>query len=168
MFARTRRFLNRRKNRVADTAGKVFNTKEVRQNWSLIKELRMQVFQRSSSNREETFRSAYKRMALTEDKLAGAHRYYMTRFYIFAVFASLSLGGFVYSLCALNWFSLGPSLGAMVLMGALAFQASFRLFQIERRELVDVGEWLAAPGSWVPAPFQVQTTEGSRRPSRRG
>lgn len=158
MFNRTRQFLKRRKDRLSSKAQKVFNAEEVRENWSLIRRWQQQAFRRPESGREETFRHAYRRLQLTETDLALAHQYHLVRFYIFAVFASLALGSTIYSLVAARWFSLFPSLGALILMGALAFQASFRLFQIERRELLGVNEWLRHPGSWVPAPFQSQSS----------
>lgn len=162
MFARTRQFFKRRKDRLANRAGKVFNTEEIRDNWSLIQRLQHQVFRRPTVAREETFRHAYRRLQLTETDLAASHQYHLVRFYIFATFASLALGSTVYSLVSAHWFGLGPSLGALILMGALAFQASFRLFQIERRELVPVSEWFSHPGSWVPAPFQSQSSSRVR------
>jgi len=167
MFARTRRFFKRRATRTVEGAGKVFNVKEVRQNWGFIRQMAAQLTRKPETIREETFRHAYKRLNLSEAQLAQTHKYYLTRFYIFSTFASLALGAFIFSLLRLNWYSLGPSLGALMLMVAYSFQASFRLYQIERREMVDVGSWFEARSSWIPAPFQAQADRSSDQRPRR-
>lgn len=161
MFKRTRLFFRKKATTVKDRAKKVVNWDEIAQHGQDIQDT-LQTLAKPKVGREETFSNAYRRLGLDESKLAQSHRYHSFRFYLFSTFLTISFGVFLFSLIHADWFTLAPSVGALILMGALAFQASFILYQIERRTLVDVREWLQHPGSWIPAPFQPQTSKSLR------
>jgi hypothetical protein len=161
MFARTRRFIQRRIVGTKATFRNTLNIEESKRHASEIQDMARRLGQKAKVVNEETFRHAYQRLKLDEHQLGLNHRYHLVRFYIFATGCSLAFGILIFSLLRGEFWTMGPSLGALILLGALAFQASFRLFQIERRELVDVQEWLRSPGSWIPAPFQPQATASS-------
>lgn len=155
MFKRTRTFFGNRVQGVKRRTKQVFNWDEARNNASEVRDAVKQVT-RIPQGREETFANAYRRLKLDEAQLAQSHRYHSMRFYIFSVFFTVALGVFLFSLLRAEWFSVLPSLGAMLMLGALAFQASFQLFKIERRAFMPVREWVHTPSSWIPAPFQPQ------------
>lgn len=121
------------------------------------------------SQRQESFQNAYVRLGLTEERLAVTHKHYLFRFWLFSVAGAVGLGMLLYSvltsdaLSIRTWGdagallgSLGPIVGFMAICSAFAFDASFRLYQIERRELVNGLAWWRARESWIPAPFQPQ------------
>lgn len=116
--------------------------------------------------REETFGHAYRRLGLDENQLAQNHKYQIGRFYLFGLFFALSFGFLLYAIMRGTLISIGPSLGATLLFGSLAFQASFRLLQIERRELIPVNEWVRSPGSWIPGPFVPRADSAARTQGR--
>jgi hypothetical protein len=161
MFQRTRAFFRRRGSNLKDRTKTVVNWGEISEQGQRIQQT-FETLTRPKVGREETFSNAYRRLGLDESKLAQSHRYHSFRFYVFSLFFTLALGVFLFSLVRGEWFTLAPSLGALILMGALAFQASFVLYQIERRSLVDVREWARHPGSWIPAPFQPRSSQSLR------
>jgi hypothetical protein len=153
MFKRTRSFFNKRAVKTKTRVRQVLNIDEMVENKNTIQRTFQQLTQ-PRVGREETFSNAYRRLNLDEAKLAQSHRYHSIRFYIFSIFGTIALGTFLFALIRGSWFSLAPSFGAMALLSALVFQASFVLYQIERRSLVSTKEWLHHPRSWIPAPFQ--------------
>lgn len=166
MFKRTRQFFRNRYTRGQRKVGKVLNLEEARDYANTLQTL-FQKVTRTPAGREETFANAYQRLELDESKLAQSHRYHSFRFYLFSIFFTVATGIFLFSLVRGDWVAMAPSLGAMALLGSLAFQASFVLFKIERRALLPVSEWVHSPGSWIPAPFQPQARPGSSTALRR-
>lgn len=166
MFKRTRKFFRTRYDRGHRKVRTLLNLDEARENMNNIQGMFEQVT-RPKKGREETFANAYQRLNLDEAQLAQTHRYHSFRFYLFSVFFTVATGVFLFSLVRGDWFTLAPSLGAMALLGALAFQASFTLFKIERRAFMPVSEWLHTPSSWIPAPFQPQARPSSSSSLRR-
>lgn len=160
MFKRTRTFFKNRAAGGKKQVKRILNWDEAVAHKDTIKQT-FQTLTRSKAGREETFSNAYSRLHLDEAKLAQSHRYHSVRFYIFSIFGTMAFGIFLFALIRGSWFSLAPSFGAMALLGALVFQASFVLYQIERRSLVSVSEWLHHPRSWIPAPFQPQAPSSS-------
>lgn len=161
-------FFSRRTRRLRDKAAKVVGVEGIKEGRDAIVGMgehlaNIRKGRRGGKQpRNETFGNAYQRLRLDESQLAQNHRYHMGRFYIFALFFALALGFFLFAILRGTLLSLGPSLGAVLLFGALAFQASFRLLQIERRELIPVQEWVRSPGSWIPAPFTPRVERGEK------
>lgn len=156
MFDRTRRFFRRRADATVNYGGRVVGAREIKSNWSFITGM-WDTLRLRKPRREETFANAYMRLGLTEEALERTHRYYFHRFYIILVFAAVALGMTLYSMLTGSWMNVGPGIGFMAIAGALLFNASFRLYQIERRELVDISAWAHAPNSWLPAPFRARS-----------
>lgn len=155
MFKRTRKFFSTRYVRGQRKVETLLNLDEARGNLHTMQDMARRVT-KTAPGREETFANAYQRLKLDEAQLAQTHRYHSFRFYLFSVFFTVATGIFLFSLVRGDWFTLAPSLGSMALLAALAFQASFTLFKIERRAFMPVSEWLHTPSSWIPAPFQPQ------------
>ena len=146
-FQRVRRIFSRGK----DYSRDVVNADQIQDEWGNIKSMAGAVLKpKHGPVREETFDNAVSRLNLREADLAGAYKFHVVRVYIFT--ASLALGLISTLTFAFNgsWLATLACLGFCVAMGALFFQASFRSFQIFRRELVDISFWLENPGAWIP------------------
>ncbi len=168
MFRRTKSFLLRRGRGLGNEAKTVIGYEYLKSTASGIGQMVSTLFKTRQAKHEETFRNAYRRLDLNETKLADSHRYHTTRFYIFAAFAALALGVLVFGMMRGDEWTALTSVGILALMGSLAFQASFVLYQIQRREMVDVSEWLCHPAVWIPAAFMVDHSfeQGNREPGR--
>lgn len=154
MLSRTKGFIKRRGQGAKTMFSKTMGLDEIKENKNTIVGALRALAKPRVAEREETFRNAYKRLNLNEVELEKAHRFNMFRFYLFSLFTAGSLSLFVYSVMDLNALTAASCLGALALFSALSFQASFRLYQINRRELVGVPAFIADPKFWIPAPFQ--------------
>lgn len=168
MFNRTRTFFRRRGERLKDYSKKVVNAEEIERTWSTMGDMLKDLKGQGKPQRHETFENAYLRMHMDEAKLASTHRYFYWRFFIFAIAAALSVGAILYGLTAGRPVMSIAMSGALAVTLSLAFNASFALYRIQHRQLVDAREWLRHPESWIPAPFKAQAPLGrsvAARPS---
>lgn len=119
------------------------------------------------SSRQETFANAVERLNLSEADIAGSYKTYSTTFYILSFFAGLDL--FLMGWLTINysvWNSL-PAIGALLVLVANMFKASFRCFQIRHHELYSVGTWWAAKSEWFPGDYMPpKANRGTRAVSR--
>lgn len=158
-FQRIRRLFSRGKNYGRD----VVNADQIENEWDSIKSMAGAVLKpKDGPVREETFDNAVARLNLREEDLAGSYKFHAVRVYIFT--AALIVGALASVAFLFNgaWMSTLACLGFCVAMGALFFQASFRSFQIRRRELVDVSFWLENPSEWIPSSLALPRRKSSR------
>ena len=130
---------------------KVVGTEEIKKNADFIVDMASSL--PSKSKRFETFDSAYSRLGLTEEKLVETYKYYTTRFNIFFSFFGLGLVFLVYNLIQGSW-AVFATIGFLMFCLAQLFIASFRMYQIRRRELAPPIEWLRDPKEWWVKPFK--------------
>lgn len=154
MFERTRRFFGRRKDNAVAGTKNLLNAKEISSHASLIKTMLRSLTHRPDQVRQESFANAYLRLGLSEDSLQQVHRQYSWRFYIFLTFGLVALSMGAYSALDRSWMDVAQAASFLVFCLSFAATASFRLLQIEKRELTDFWQWLGTPGSWIPAPFE--------------
>lgn len=155
MFRSIGRFFQRRASSTKNAVLRTVNYSEWKENGQWIGRMGRAIRDSGKrKGREESFQNAYLRLGLTEAKLGQAHRYQIFRFYLFLAGTAIGSGVGVYTAVAGQWMQAAPWIGFLSVCLAMVCSASFRLYQIERRELVGVAEWARAPGSWIPAPFQ--------------
>jgi hypothetical protein len=145
---------NRTKKVAAKTVNygrKVTNYEEIQETGHMIGDLGRRLLpKREVAGREETFANAYQRLGLDEAQLASTHRFYANRFYVFAVAGGIGVAILLHSLVFWHLWTGLMSLGFLAVCAASMFQASFRAFQIEQRELVDISYWAQHPSRWIP------------------
>lgn len=117
---------------------------------------------RTKPRREETFANAYLRLELTEERLSQVHKSFTFRFYLFLFFTIAAIAVTINNVVNGAPVALGPSMGFLAISTSLMVQASFRLYQIQRRELVDMHAWWNDKGAWIPAPFKPRGPSGKQ------
>lgn len=146
-FKRTKKIFTRGKNYTE----KVVNAEEIKSTWSEVTRIaKDNLLPSKGPVREETFNNAMSRLKLSESDLPKAYLYQLTRLYIFTVGLAIGLGFIVYFLITQNFMAMIACMGFSLAMAALSFQASFRSFQIQRRELVSILFWSQHPRHWLP------------------
>lgn len=140
---------------VADYGKKVVGTEEIKKNADFIVDMATSVSKKTK--RFETFESAYSRLGLTEDQLMQTYNYYSLRFNIFVFFSGIALVALGYAVYEFSW-GFFAILGFLSICLAQLFSASFRMYQIRRRELVPAIEWLREPKEWWIKPFKPMKT----------
>ena len=151
MFKRTRRFFKRRADNAKTTAQRVVGWDQIQEGGKTIRNLWGQLLpKRPTKGREETFSNAMRRLKIDEARLQDTYRFYIVRFYTFYVFLLLALGYIMYTLTQAQWFALISCTGFLAICFAMCFDASFRLLQIRRRELISPSMWLHSPMEWMP------------------
>jgi hypothetical protein len=155
MFNRTRAFFKRRTEKVADLGKRVVGTEEIKTNWGFIEGLWKALGRKNQKvTREETFSNAYRRLKLTEERLAEVYKGYVFRFYLFYGLMMATVLFMAYSMATGEWFTMVACLGFLAVCGALSFQASFRALQLRMREMAPISVWTSSPSEWFP-PFQL-------------
>ena len=158
-FQRIRRLFSRGKSYGRD----VVNADQIENEWGNIKSMAGAVLKpKHGPVREETFDNAVSRLNLREEDLASAYKFHSVRVYIFTASLAIGMLACLVFLFSGSWMSALTCLGFCVAMGALFFQASFRSFQIRRRELVDVSFWLENPSEWIPGTLSLPRRKSSR------
>lgn len=151
-FQRIRNLASRGK----DYGRDVVNAEQIEGEWDNIKDMAGTVFKvKKGDGREETFNNAVNRLNLKEEDLASAYKFHVSRLYIFIAAMAVGLFFIVSFLLKSNWFGSISCLAFLIAMTALAFQSSFRAFQISKRELVDISYWWQHPQNWVPQSLKL-------------
>lgn len=155
-------WFSRQSNRLKGYGGKIFGSSEIRANHDIIR----QSFQRLTGwkhreIREETFANAYARFNLNEKELKTIYGNFLFRFYLFLSFLFIDVALLAYFIATGNWTGLMPAIGFFALCIVQVFIATFRAYQISRRELVGVYEWWKDPDNWWPKPFKGQKPRNS-------
>lgn len=167
MFKRTRRAAANTTRKTVNYGKKVVSYDELRSNWDMIGSLAKRLRPgRVGQAREETFANAYQRLNMNEQDLAQSHKYYSVRFYIFLAIGAVDFAMLARFAMDGNWIPAWLCLLFLAICLASCFQASFRAFQIEQRELFDVRYWLQHPQRWIPGTFQPQ--QPPRETGKRG
>lgn len=165
-FQRVRKIFTRGKNYGRD----VVNADQIESEWKSIKDMAGAVLKpKKGEGREETFDNAMSRLGLGEDDLKSAYKFHVVRVYIFLVGLAVGLGLSIMGVYDGSWMAAAASLGFTAAMAALSFQASFRSFQIRRRELIDISFWFDNPQEWVPKSINLppQARSKSTLPAKR-
>lgn len=169
MFNRTRRAAANTTRKTINYGKKVVSYDELRNNYDFIGSLGRRLLPgRNKAVREETFANAYQRMNMSEKDLALSHKYYAIRFYIFAVMGAISIAMLLRFAMDSNWITAWLCLVFLGICLASCFQASFRAFQIEQRELFDVRYWFQHPGRWIPGPGPTPPNDTKGKGSSKG
>lgn len=149
----------------------VVNAEQIENEWGNIKDMADTVFKvKKGEGREETFNNAVNRLNLKEEDLASAYKFHVSRLYIFLGAMAVGLFFILSFLLQGNWFGSISCLAFFIAMTALAFQSSFRAFQISKRELVGVHYWWQHPKNWVPQSLKLprqKSTSKSNLPAKR-
>lgn len=165
-FKRTRGWFSRGK----DYGREVVNADQIQSEWGSIKDMAGKVLRPSKAEgREETFDNAMSRLKLTEEDIRGSYKFHVVRLYIFTVGLGVAFITSLVSVFNGSWMQAIACLGVAAAMAALSFQASFRAFQIRRRELFDVSFWLENPREWIPKSLDLPARPRSKSnlPARR-
>ena len=145
-------WIGSRPKRLADYGKKVLGTEEIKKNADYIVDMASSL--NVKSDRHETFENAYARLGLTEDRLKETYKYYMDRFNMFIAFFGLGLVMTGYFLISGAPLSSLATLAFMLICLAQMFNASFRMLQIRKRELLSVMEWLKRKEEWWPKEYK--------------
>ena len=143
---------------------KVVGAEQIKENAGFIADMAKSL--KPTATRYETFENAKARLGLSEKDLEETYKYYTTRFNIFVFFFGIGLVVFAYYLMSLSW-SAVPVIGFLAVCVAQLFAASFRMYQIRRRELVVPMEWFRAPHEWWVKPFNAQQETSNVVPLRK-
>lgn len=144
-------WLGKAPTRLANYGKKVVGAEGIKNNADFIVDMAKGLSNKPS--RFETFQSAYERLGLTEDKLKSNYDYHIMRFNLFFAFIGLALVALVYFSVQGNYLAIVSSLAFVALCVSQLFNASFRMYQIRRRELVSVLEWFNNRDQWWIKPF---------------
>lgn len=151
-FKRTKKVFTRGKT----YAEKVVNADEIKSTWGEMGRLAKESLLPSKGPvREETFNNAMSRLKITDQDLQQPYAFHVSRIYIFSTGLIVGLGLVLYFLIQQSWMATFACMGFSLAMAALVFQASFRSFQLQRRELVSIFFWSQHPKQWIPLSFTL-------------
>lgn len=150
-------FRNKIKNGVfntKDTAKKVINYEEAKQNWNVIKDMYYKMLKPGSINNapvKKTFHETVLEQGLTQSDLNQIYFNYAISFYISAFFAILCLSSGAYS-AFVNASFIGFLLGLSIFTVCLAsmFRFSFNAFKIRHQKFCSVQDWWNNSNQWFP------------------
>lgn len=136
----------------------IIGTKNIKENWSDIKEMSQKLLVPSKSevdlSQRKTFAQVVLEKKLSHYDLAQIYKNYAISFYISVVFAALCVGGFVYTLFFLGkFFPAMASLAFTLVCLANAFRFSFFSFRIKHQKFCSFQDWLNNPKQWLPSIF---------------
>lgn len=134
-----------------DYSKKVVGNQEIQNNHQIIRDALARLMGwRKREVREETFANAVARLKMSEADIHDARMNFVFRFYLFFALLLIDVAFMAWSIAHGSWASLMPGAGFFMMALALVFNASFRAYQVTRRELVGVGQWWQDPDAWWP------------------
>lgn len=150
-------FFKRRGEKFVEGGKKMVNYDQAKSTWGAIQQLAAGLNPRSvRRGRVETFQSAYERLGLTEESLGKVYQNYFLKLYLSAI---VGAGG---TLLTGIHLAQGSSFAVVLAFFGFAavclsqmFSASFRMYQIRRRQLCDVKEWLKKSAEWFPTSVEL-------------
>jgi len=149
---------------------KLLNVQEIRENAESTRGIAKEFWaSRKGTGRRETFASAVTRRGLTQADLAALYRQHSLIAYVTLVLSLSAIGMAVMNVSGSDAASLGGFLagfGAFMALAGFFFRASFRAFQIHRRELCSVSVWCRNPWQWLPA-WSLDLSTGQSKGVRR-
>lgn len=131
---------------------KITSADELEKNGKFIVDMVKNISTVPEAERLETFQNAYIRLGLDEEKLEQNYKFFLIRFRIFLGFSILGLGLLIWNLVNFS-FAFLACIGFLAYCLAQTFIGSFRILQINKRELVSVSYWLKNKKHWWPKPF---------------
>lgn len=118
--------------------------------------------------RQESFESAMLRMGLNEEDIKQSYANHQLRFYIGLLIFIVAIIVLIKMLIAGNIFALGPAIACMALCLSQMFDGSFRTYQIRKRQLVPISEWIADYNEWWPSRLlSKEEVEALKRKSKK-
>lgn len=157
-------FFRRRGEKFVQNSKRMINYEQASSTWDAIKQLAGGLNPRSvRRGRVETFQSAYERLGLTEETLAKVYQNYFLKLYLSMV---VGVGGTALTALYLaqgsSWAAVLAYLGFAAVCVSQMFSASFRMYQIRRRQLCDVKEWLKRRSEWLPLSVELPPAPKSK------
>jgi hypothetical protein len=161
-------WFSRQGTKMKDYSAKVVGAEEIRNNHQIMRDSISRLLSwRRREVREETFANAVARLKMDEATIRETQQQFVYRFYLFLGLMLVNVLFMAWSIAEGSWASLMPGLGFFALCLSQLFIASFRAYQISRRELVGVGQWWKDPDAWWPAmPASLPQRPGPGTPGK--
>lgn len=100
--------------------------------------------------RNETFENAYYRLGLDEDTLEKVYYSHCLRFYLAAIVGLIAIVLTGKYIIGGDYWTVLPAIACVSITVAQCINASFRCYQINKRELMSFGEWVESK-NFIPS-----------------
>lgn len=145
--------INNSTTKLSNKAKLVTNYKEINSSFTYIKDMinTMSLGHLAKKGiRVETFEQAVARLELSEADIIKAHNYQFYQWLLYGVGAFLAISALIiYAVQGYTWGACA-ALGYSSVLSAMMVINSFRMYQIQQRNLCSFSEWVLTKGSFFP------------------
>lgn len=144
MFGFIKKWGSSKINKTKEGAKKITNLKEINKNKDSIMEMiddNLNPYNQKVA-RNETFENAYKRLDLDEDTLEKVYYSHCLRFYLALIIGCVTVILAIKYVIGGDYWALLPTIACLSLVFAQCVNASFRSYQIIKRELMSFNSWV--------------------------